>query len=419
MKNHFFNRHSIFFTINIAFIISILVIILSFGILYEISKKKEYHLLKKKAVNISRMISREQHKRGFSIDTEFKQYLEQLNYILIDDPKTKENFLTQNKNKPILQIRLRRNNMHLYQYEEKRFIVLFTPKGSYLVEDRNEPENTQTWLVLILVLILFILSLLYFMIIQKLKPLQILHQNIQKLSHEEFDIDCSSSKKDEISLLSNEFHSTVLALKKIKESRNIFIRNIMHELKTPIMKGKFLSELEHTPKNNEKLKDVFLRLEALIQEFASIEELISTKTVLTKKEYFLEDIIDESLDLLMIDEASVIKEYNKNIKLVIDFKLFTIAIKNLLDNGIKYSSNNLITIQNHDQKIVFINKGEKLLYPIEQYFEPFFKGKNSKSNESFGLGLYIIHHILKAHHCTLEYEYKNGENFFLVFPNSQ
>ena len=47
----------------------------------------------------------------------------------------------------------------------------------------------------------------------------------------------------------------------------------MHELKTPITKGRFLTQLEQNPENNEKLKSVFNRLESLINEFASIEEL--------------------------------------------------------------------------------------------------------------------------------------------------
>ncbi len=75
-------------------------------------------------------------------------------------------------------------------------------------------------------------------------------------------------------------------LKNIKESRNIFIRNIMHELKTPITKGKFLLQLEKSDENIEKLKMVFNRLESLINEFATIEELISQNRVLEKKELF-------------------------------------------------------------------------------------------------------------------------------------
>ena len=86
--------------------------------------------------------------------------------------------------------------------------------------------------------------------------------------------------------MANEFKKSALKLKSLKEARNIFIRNIMHELKTPITKGKFLTQLELNTENNEKLKSVFNRLESLINEFASIEELISSNKSIEKKVLF-------------------------------------------------------------------------------------------------------------------------------------
>lgn len=83
----------------------------------------------------------------------------------------------------------------------------------------------------------------------------------------------------------------------------------MHELKTPITKGKFLTQLEQNEENNEKLKSVFDRLESLINEFATIEELISSTKNIEKKVYFLDDIIDNAKDILMIEDEKVIQNY--------------------------------------------------------------------------------------------------------------
>ncbi|DAB28856.1 MAG TPA: hypothetical protein CFH78_00215 [Sulfurimonas sp. UBA10385] len=187
----------------------------------------------------------------------------------------------------------------------------------------------------------------------------------------------------------------------------------MHELKTPIAKGKFLMQLPQTSQNVEIMQKVFYRLESLINEFAAIEELISTKKELHVKEYFLEDIIDNAIDILMCSDDEVIKDID-NIKIEADFNLFSIAVKNLLDNGIKYAKNKKVIVKTDVNKLIFENSGSKLIYPLESYFEPFFRGEDTKQNQSFGLGLYIVKHILDAHNMSLKYEHENGINRFII-----
>ena len=240
-----------------------------------------------------------------------------------------------------------------------------------------------------------------------------MQKEIHNLATEEFHINELIDKKDEISQLSNEFYKTAKKLQTVKESRNVFIRNIMHELKTPITKGKFLMNLPSTLENNEKMQKVFYRLEGLINEFSSVEELISTSKIIEKKRYNLTDIVDNTIDILMCEDEEI-KKNIKNIKIDVDFKLFSIAIKNLLDNGIKYSTNKNVVIYNTDNELIIENIGDKLKYPLNSYFEPFFKGNEIKSNQSFGLGLYIVKHILDAHNLHLEYKYENNYNKFII-----
>ncbi|MEJ2414864.1 MAG: sensor histidine kinase, partial [Sulfurimonas sp.] len=86
-----------------------------------------------------------------------------------------------------------------------------------------------------------------------------------------------------------------------------------------------------------------------------------------------------------------------------------------LDNGIKYSTNKQVSIKTAQDSIVFSSKGEKLKYPLESYYEPFFRGDDVKSNQSFGLGLYIVKNILDAHNMQLTYNYVSEENQFSIF----
>ncbi|MGE4511245.1 MAG: ArsS family sensor histidine kinase, partial [Sulfurimonadaceae bacterium] len=261
--------------------------------------------------------------------------------------------------------------------------------------------------------IVFVFGFFYFSLIQKLKPLGVLKDKVKNLGEEEFDIAIDTKSEDEIAQLAEEFYKSAQKLKRLKEARNVFIRNIMHELKTPIAKGKFLLELPKTDANDEKMHKVFYRLESLINEFAAIEELISTKKVLEKKEYLFEELLDNAIDLLMCDEDEVQKEF-ASFKIAVDFKLFSIALKNLLDNAIKYAPDSKAEVLYDGGNIVFQNRSEPLAYALESYFEPFFKGDEVQSNQSFGLGLYIVKHILDAHGFGFFYEYKEGKSRFII-----
>lgn len=55
----------------------------------------------------------------------------------------------------------------------------------------------------------------------------------------------------------------------------------MHELKTPIGKGRIISEMIKEDRQKERLIAIFLRMDSLINEFAKIENLFSKTTTYT------------------------------------------------------------------------------------------------------------------------------------------
>ncbi len=75
---------------------------------------------------------------------------------------------------------------------------------------------------------------LYIGIIRSILPLKTLREKIKHFANGDYDITCKSSKKDEIAALANEFDSAVIKIKSLRDSRQLFLRNIMHELKTPL-----------------------------------------------------------------------------------------------------------------------------------------------------------------------------------------
>ena len=154
----------------------------------------------------------------------------------------------------------------------------------------------------------------------------------------------------------------------------------------------------------------FEKLELLINEFASIEQITSGEGIKNVKPYRLIDMLDEAVDLAMVSPSQVDITIEDDIVLHVDFRLFTTAMKNMIDNGIKYSMDQKMSIVANKSKISFISQGNPLKYDLSHYLEPFVQEKTS--HQSFGLGLYIVHHIVKAHHLEFTYEHKESYNSF-------
>lgn len=402
------NKNSIIFSTTLNFLITSLLLIVSFIFLLSHENFKKNEQIFERYKPIIKMVSG----KKFYFDKDFHKNLLDMNYELFESKEEIKNILSNNKK--IIFARSNKHNETFKIFEIDGKIYLFFEKldTQILIKDLESKNLTNSfYTIFVFVSLLVVITILYINTLKKLLPLKELKDKVINFGDEKFDFELSNSRsKDEVTLLANEFKKSAQKLKNIKESRNIFIRNIMHELKTPITKGKFLLQLEKSDENIEKLKMVFNRLESLINEFATIEELISQNRVLEKKSYFLEDLLDNAKDILMIDDNCVKNSY-ENIKLNVNFKLFSIAIKNLIDNAIKYSNDKKVEVLTQNEDILFVNSGKKLEGDFEKYLEPFY---SKSSNESFGLGLYIVFNILKANGYNLLYKYEDGKNIFTI-----
>jgi two-component system OmpR family sensor kinase len=406
-------RESVFFTISISFIISVLLVVVSFiGLVVHTQDEKEQYL-SKKYLPVAKMILEKQ--RNYGLTKEFLESLSNMQLEFLNNIGSVRAITYNPQTDVLLERRFKSILIRVLQLKRESYLFIKNGRLEIMLKDNDSKHmNPLIFLVGVFGVILVTLIIAFLTTWRKLYPLKILKDKVKTLGDENFDFDCCNMDgKDEVSLLAMEFKHSAERLKNIKEARNVFIRNIMHELKTPITKGKFLSELEHSEQNDEKMKRVFSRLELLINEFTCIEELISSTKNVEKNLYFIDDIIDNAMDILMLDEDIIIMQH-ENKKIEVNFKLFSVAVKNLIDNGMKYSTDKKVTIRTDEEdNIIFENDGNALAHPLKNYFEPFFANED-KSKDGFGLGLYIVNAILHANDYELQYEYVDNKNIFKI-----
>ena len=303
-------------------------------------------------------------------------------------------------------------------YNDRYYLSLDNAVVHILLESQDgKHANDYIWIGFAIALAVLIAT--YASTMQSINPLKELSQIIRQFASGKMDIECKSDKKDEIAEVANEFDKAAKKIRDLLRSRQLFLRTIMHELKTPIGKGRIVSEMVGSDIQKRRLVSIFERLELLINEFSKIEQLVSKSYTLKKDDYPVSSLVEQACDLLMLDEKQMEERVFINVDeeklLHVDFDLMTLAIKNLADNGLKYSSDRKVSIEATQTSIRVCNNGEKLEYPIEHYKEAFItSGKSIDRQTGTGLGLYIVQNILELHEYKLEYKYIDGKHCFDV-----
>ncbi len=400
-------KSSIFYSITFIFTISIVSIFLALLFLLEYDKQNYTEKLNTKYSIIARATLF--HLNNFITNDELKRQVQGYQMREITDKNTKEQII---QHAQIIQkISDRIGTSAILRYDNDHYLQIETKYSSLLLKDEDFQPYRYDLIKTIFGVVFAIIIVAYILTIRKLKPLRKLKRQMDRFAKGDLNIHCKTDGEDEISQVANAFHNAVEQINKLNQSRQLFLRNIMHELKTPITKGRISAEMLEDGKQRTRLIGAFEKLELLINEFASIEQITSGEGLKNIKPYRLVDMLDESIDLAMISPSQVeIDIVDDEIILHVDFRLFTTAMKNVIDNGIKYSFDQKVHIVANKSKISFISQGKPLKYDLEHYLEPFVQEKNS--HQSFGLGLYIVHHIVKAHHIEFTYEHKDGFNYF-------
>jgi len=300
----------------------------------------------------------------------------------------------------------------MLEYKHSIYFYIETPSGDILIKDNDLEPYSYINILYTYSTIFFIISLSFVLVLQKLRPLIRLRKKIAVYGKGNMNVSFKTSNEDEIGSVSNELEKARQKINDILASRTLFLRNLMHELKTPIAKGTIATQMLESPKQKDRFTSIFKRLETLVNEFALIEEVTSLGNQKDFSEYRVVDIIDGAIDMAMVERECVTVKVPADFKMQANYRLYTTAIKNMIDNAMKYSTDGHIAILvNEENELCFESKGECLKHPLQYYIEPFTKENPSKN--SFGLGLYLVDSILKAHGQVLAHEYEDGVNRFI------
>lgn len=395
-------RYSVFFKLHAFFIMASVVLILLLTSAYNEQETQREQLLVHRSIELSNTLEQIQK---HTCNTQ-NDHLAIAGFKAVSGINRNSNPLTL---PDFLEEKLRLNNIRVSIYRDADGIIYALAREHCTMFYRDTAEGQTYYFVWFFFFALMggLISM-YLLLWRNLLPLKHLYEQIKRYGEGEKIPHSISNGKDEIALISNAFYRALEKQNKLKSSRELFLRNIMHELKTPIMKGKLIVELEDPSSNTTLLGKLFSRMEHLIIQMAQIEKMHAFH--LQRTSVSVSSMIVTAVERLVIDDKNISCDQCDQ-SITVDQELFTSALQNLIDNAVRHSTSLPIRIQCNEKSICIQNNGEPLKRPVEEALEAFVTERNEGG---LGLGLYIAQAVCEMHGFELHYNYEKGIHSFCI-----
>lgn len=289
-------------------------------------------------------------------------------------------------------------------------VAFLDDNGINLVRPKDENAWNRYKVFMLLFQSTLIMMILFFFFYQVLRPLNVLKDSIDEVKRGIFDKKLRIDSKDEMGALFKAFNEMNEKISKMVKARELITRNIAHELRTPLAKIQLSLEIKEGDELKSDLKKYINSLNHISQNMLDFERIQEENFELKNDEFLSESAVFEALRDL--NDKPICLNIIKSVKIKGDLHLFAVAIKNLIENAIKYGENGEVNIELNEEGILLSNKGAPLANDISYYFEPFYRGDITK--QGYGLGLSIVKEIISLHKMDINYRYDCGMHIFYI-----
>jgi two-component system, OmpR family, phosphate regulon sensor histidine kinase PhoR len=220
--------------------------------------------------------------------------------------------------------------------------------------------------------------------------------------------------------------------------RREFVANASHELKTPLtsirgyaetlLSGGLEDEVNRT-RFVETIRDQASRLEALVEDLLELADLERADAPLDLKDW---DLAEITRDVASTYEEVASRrglrlslEGTAGLHARVDRKRLELALRNLLDNAIKYTERGSVSVRVEEHgdaiRVCVADTGRGVAAEhLPRVFERFYRVDRGRSRAlgGTGLGLSIVKHAVQLHggHVGVESEAGQGSTFWIEVP---
>ena len=274
------------------------------------------------------------------------------------------------------------------------------------------------------------------------RPIISLTRSIQRMGRGDFSVRVPEKGSGELRRLSETFNIMSEKLEMLDQSRNQFVSNASHELKTPLATMKILLEsIIYQPEMDTDMRTEFLtdinkeidRLNMIIGDLLTLVSMDSKTMRLNRSTFSLAQIVTDTaqrLKLVMDQRQQELKlQLNDRCEMYADQAKLTQVVYNLMENASKY------THEGGSIRVRLIRSGRDAILTVTDngpgipkedqahIFDRFYRVDKARSRETggTGLGLSIVHQMVLMHGGTVsvDSEEGNGSTFTVELPIHQ
>lgn len=274
------------------------------------------------------------------------------------------------------------------------------------------------------------------------KPIETLTRGIQRMGRGDLSVRVPVKGSGELKRMSETFNVMSEKLEMLDKSRNQFVSNASHELKTPLSTMKILLEnIIYQPEMDADLRTEFLsdvnreinRLNLIISDLLTLVSMDSKTMRLNRETFRFADVVTDVLHSLSV----VAEKRHQEIKLQIadicemyaDRAKLTQVVYNIMDNAIKYTPEGGIIrvrlIRSGRDAILYIADNGPGIPKEDQphIFDRFYRVDKARSRDTggTGLGLSIVNQMVLMHggSVSVQSEEGHGSTFTVELPIHQ
>ncbi len=267
-------------------------------------------------------------------------------------------------------------------------------------------------------------------------PFDTIVGSINRVAEGNLDEDIEEETFSETKRISRSLNRMLETIKTVEQSRQEFVSNVSHELKTPITSIRVLADslmgMDHVPEEIYKefmtdISDEIDRESKIIEDLLTLVRMDKESPEMSFQSANVNSLVEMVLKRLRPiarkRNIEVIFESMRDVTADIDEVKLSLAINNLVENAIKYNKEDgwvRVTLD-ADHKFFYLKVADSGVGIPEEFkdrvFERFYRVDKARSRETggTGLGLAITKNVILLHHGAVRVESKEGEGtIFLV-----